>query len=148
MKLTMKEEDYLETIYRLSQTVDTVGVTDVARERGVTLPTVKAVVSRLKDNGLVSQRHYGKLFLNPLGKKRAEEVYQTHKALRKFFNKVLHLPEDISEREACRMEHGMSKETLKRLTAFTEIICECPKSETGCMHRYSDAITDNKKKQQ
>ncbi len=62
MKLTTKEEDYLETIYRLSKKSDTVGISDVARKRGVTLPTVISAVSRLKENGLVSQRHYGKIF--------------------------------------------------------------------------------------
>ena len=140
MKLTSREEDYLETIYRLSMKIDAVGISDVARERGVTLPTVTSAVSRLKNNGLVTQRHYGKLFLNPTGKKRAEEIYRIHKILKIFLHDVLSLPDDISEREACQMEHGMSKETLKRLTRFIEIIRECPKSDFDCMKKYGGAI--------
>lgn len=136
MKLTSREEDYLETIYRLSQTLDSVGVSDVAHERGVTLPTVKSALNRLKENGLISQRHYGKIMLNATGKKKAEEIYKVHKALKTFLNEILRLPSELSEKEACSMEHGMSKETLKRLVTFMELIQNCPEYKSGCLDKY------------
>jgi len=136
MKLTTKEEDYLETIYRLSQKSDTVGVSDVARKRGVTLPTVISAVSRLKENGLVSQRHYGKIFLSDEGEKKAAHIYRTHKAIRLFLTSVLRLPPDQSEAEACKLEHAISDETIKRLTAFVETYQGCSESDTTCKQKY------------
>jgi DtxR family Mn-dependent transcriptional regulator len=138
MKLTSKEEDYLETIYRLSMDTNEVGISDVARERGVTPPTVISAVSRLKGSGLVSQRHYGKVFLSQAGREKAEEIYKIHKALKLFLNQVLQLPADISEKEACRMEHGMRKETLKRLTGFLEVILNCPQRKQYCLDQYNN----------
>ena len=41
IRLTAKDEDYLETIYRISKTSDTVGVTEVAKARKVTVPTAR-----------------------------------------------------------------------------------------------------------
>jgi len=120
MSLTSREEDYLEAIYLLTEKGDRVGITDVARELGVTLPTVKSAVSRLKQDGLVEQKHYGKIVLNPTGQKIGAEIYRAHRALRVFLNKILQVPLDVSESEACRMEHAISKDTLKRLESFVE----------------------------
>jgi DtxR family transcriptional regulator, Mn-dependent transcriptional regulator len=136
MKLSSREEDYLETIYRLSQTIDSVGISDVAHERSVTLPTVKSAVRRLKEHGLVSQRHYGKIVLNASGRKRAEEIYRVHRAIRIFLTEILLLPPELSEREACRMEHGMDKKTLTRLVDLTELIRNCPDKQKGCLRKY------------
>ncbi len=140
MKLTSKEQDYLETIYRLAQNSDSVGVSDIARERGVTLPTVVSAISRLKDNGLITQEHYGKIFLKPDGEKLAHEIYRTHKTLRAFLAEVLKLSADKSESEACRLEHAVSKETISRLVAFMETYQNCPMKDPDCQDKYSEAL--------
>jgi Mn-dependent DtxR family transcriptional regulator len=143
MKLTNKEEDYLETIYRLSLDFDTVGISDVARERGVTLPTVISAVTRLKENGMVTQRHYGKIFLSPQGRKKAEDIFKTHRTIRTFLSDVLRLPDQESEAEACRLEHAISKETIRRLVAFVDTFQSCPESDTTCKKKYTKLV--NKK---
>jgi len=135
MKLTSREEDYLETIYRLSLESDTVGITDVARERGVTLPTVISAVSRLKGNGLVRQQPYGKIFLSRSGIRKAEEIFQAHRTLNTFLTEVLRIPEETAEKEACRMEHGLSKETLRRLTTFLDFIMNCPARDSRSLDK-------------
>jgi DtxR family Mn-dependent transcriptional regulator len=124
MKLSSKREDYLETIFRLSDRIDAVGVSDIAKARGVTLPTVISAISKLKKDGLVNQRHYGKIVLTHEGKKKAAEVYQAHSVLRLFLGDVLGLPEEMAEAEACKMEHGLSPETLGRMKIFIRKILE------------------------
>ena len=135
--LTRKEEDYLETIYRLAQDSGTVGISDIARERGVTLPTVFSAVSRLKANGMVSQSHYGKISLNPKGKQTAEEIYESHRVLRVFLQEVLGLSSEMAEENACRMEHGLNQEAVKRLKIFIEMVQSCPGNANGCMERFN-----------
>ena len=134
--LTRKEEDYLETIYRLSQELDSVGISDIARERGVTLPTVFSAVSRLKANGMISQSPYGKISLNPEGQTTAEEIYESHRVLRKFLQEVLGLPSEMAEENACRMEHGLNGEAVRRLKMFIEMVQNCLNKENSCMDQF------------
>jgi DtxR family Mn-dependent transcriptional regulator len=141
MKLTIKEEDYLETIYRLSLESDLVRITDVARERGVTLPTVISAVAKLKESGLIKQRHYGKLYLKAEGRKKAEAIYKTHRAIKLFLTDVLLLPAEQSEDEACRLEHIMSAETLRRLSDLMETIQSCPYSSLSLREKCVDLLS-------
>lgn len=120
MKLSVKEEDYLETIYRLSRHEGYVRISEIARARGVRLPTVISAISRLKENALVRQEYYGKVSLTPTGKKMGAKIYKTHRILRIFFDEVLGLPYEMSEENACRMEHGANREIVRRLEALTE----------------------------
>jgi len=122
MKLNIKEEDYLETIYRLSRNEGFVRISEIARAREVRLPTVISAISRLKENDLVRQEYYGKVSLTPAGKKMGAKIYKTHRILRIFFDEVLGLPHEISEDNACRMEHGANRESGRRLEALTEAV--------------------------
>lgn len=138
--LTPKDEDYLETIYRISRDSDTVGVTDIARARNVTVPTARTAVSRLIRYGLVRQQHYGKIMLNSDGEKLGAQLYSVHRTLRRFLAEVLLLDANKADEEACRMEHGLSRSTLKRLTLFLDAVNGCGGGHPGCLGRYREAI--------
>ncbi len=138
--LTPKDEDYLETIYRISRDSDTVGVTDIARARNVTVPTARTAVSRLIRYGLVRQQHYGKIMLNNDGEKLGAQLYSVHRTLRRFLAEVLLLDANKADEEACRMEHGLSRSTLKRLTLFLDAVNGCGGGNPGCLGRYREAI--------
>lgn len=118
--LTPRAVDYLETIYLLSQRHDTVGVSQVAAERDVTIPTARSAVSRLKTGGYVRQERYGKLVLTDKGRRRAAEVYRTHSVLYRFLHKVLGVDAEQADCEACTLEHGLSPDTVARLALFLE----------------------------
>jgi len=136
MKLSSKREDYLETIYRLSGKIDTVGISDIARERGVTLPTVKAAIEGLKEDGFLNQRHYGKVILTELGQAKAIEIYEAHKTIKMFLKEILGLPDRLSESEACKMEHGLSRKPLTRLERFIKTVLNCRESNDRCSTQY------------
>ncbi len=136
MKLSSKKEDYLETIYRLSGEIDTVGISDIARERGVTLPTVTAAVAGLKEKGYLNQRYYGKVTLTKSGKAKAIEIYEAHKTIKRFLQKILGLPENLAESEACKMEHDLSRETLNRLKHFIKTVIDCRESKNECRTQF------------
>jgi len=139
-KLTSRDEDYLETIYRISQDHDTVGVTDIARARNVAVPTARTAVAKLVKYGLVRQQHYGKIILNPTGIAQAKQIYGVHQMLLKFLAKALMVSPDQAEIEACRMEHGLSKNTLKRLARFLEAIQNCSNGSPACIVEYRESI--------
>lgn len=112
--------DYLETIYLLSLRNDTVGVSQVAAERGVTIPTARSAIRRLKQSGYVRQERYGKVVLTPKGRSEAAGVYRTHTMLFRFLHDVLAVDPETADAEACRLEHGLSDDTLRRLVRFLD----------------------------
>lgn len=118
--LTPRTADYLESIYLLSLDHDTVGVSQVAAERDVTIPTARAAVDRLKKGGFVRQERYGKIVLTEKGRARAEAVYGTHRALFRFIHNVLGVDADTADTEACKLEHGLSQDTKARLVRFLD----------------------------
>lgn len=120
--MTLREsgEDYLETILILHERTGYVRSIDVANELGYSKPSVSRAVGILKDNGLITVEPDGQLVLTEAGLKRANEVYDKHKLLTKFLNKVLGVSEENSAEDACRIEHVISEETFERLGEFVE----------------------------
>lgn len=116
--LTASLEDYLEIIHILRQSVQNVGVTDIAKALGLSKPSVTRAIKSLKNNSLVIQEKYGKIVLTPEGEKIAESVYSKHKVLRKFLKEVLGISEGTAEIDACKIEHVISKETLEGVEKF------------------------------
>jgi DtxR family Mn-dependent transcriptional regulator len=118
--LTARTIDYLETVYLLSLKHDTVGVSQVAAERGVTTPTARSAIRRLRDDGCVRQERYGKILLTEKGRLRAATVYRTHTVLFRFLHDILAVDPEVANAEACRLEHGLSQDTLLRLVSFLD----------------------------
>lgn len=121
--LTRRSADYLETVYLLSQEKDTVGVSQVAAARGVTIPTARSAVGRLRQAGYLRQERYGKILLTELGRSRARSVYTTHKVIFRFLHEVLGVDAETADAEACEMEHGLSEKTRARLVEFLDEQC-------------------------
>lgn len=116
--LSPSGEDYLEAVHDLSEEGAPVRVTDVALKLGVSKASVFKAMVTLKDNGLVAQEHYGALTLTEHGVTRAHQVVGRHHSIKRFLMEVLGVPEELAEKDACRMEHGMSDLTIERLMAF------------------------------
>lgn len=107
-------EDYLESILVLSSQLDTVRSVDVASHLGFSKPSVSHAVKLLQEDGLIIVGPGKKLSLTEKGKAIAEETYQRHT----FFMMMLEdlgVSNDIAEKDACRMEHMISKETFEAL---------------------------------
>ncbi len=121
-ELTSNMEDYLETIYELSeeQGAPQVRVTDIARRMGVTRPSVVGMVKHLEEHGTVTHTYYGGILLTDDGENIARDVLNRHRVLRRFLEEVLGLDAQIAEEDACRMEHALSQETIKRFIALEE----------------------------
>jgi DtxR family Mn-dependent transcriptional regulator len=118
--LSPRTADYLETIYVLSLQHDTVGVSQVAADRKVTVPTARSAIGRLKDDGYVRQERYGKVLLTQKGRERAARVYRSHTVLFRFLHEVLRVQPSRADEEACRLEHGLSQDTLAKLLEFLD----------------------------
>jgi DtxR family transcriptional regulator, Mn-dependent transcriptional regulator len=117
MNLSPQMEDYLEAIGDLSTEHGLTRVRDLARRLGVTNPSVVGAIRTLKQHSLVDQERYGFVRLTEEGQKRADVITGRHQALSRFLQEVLGLDEPTASKDACRIEHVVSPETMKRLRA-------------------------------
>jgi len=115
--VTNSLEDYLETIYMLTQANGYARVRDVAASLHVKMPSVIKAVLELKRYGYVTQEPYGKLDLTAAGEAAASLILGRHTLLKEFLV-LLGVTEETAEKDACSMEHFLGAETLARITEF------------------------------
>jgi DtxR family Mn-dependent transcriptional regulator len=120
--LTEGMQDYLEAILLCSAEHKFVRTKHLAEKLGVKSPSVNAAVKELARLGLVEHESYGHIELTPEGRKEAELVYNRHKLLYRFFSEILGLSVELSEINACGIEHHLDEITLKRLTRFSDFL--------------------------
>lgn len=114
MPLQESGEMYLETILILSEGKDAVRGTDIAKRLGYSKASVSRGISILKKNGLVSIDEAGAVKLTAKGRKIAEDIYEKHKVITRFFLQ-LGINEQTAERDACRIEHVISEATFSAI---------------------------------
>ena len=118
-KLSKSHEDYLEAIVVLGGTTESaIRSVDVATKMGVSKASVNKAVNALKEKGLVDQPYYGDITLTDAGYEYGRSVLDRHHLLFTFLTKVLGIPEETADEEACMMEHAISDESFKKWTAY------------------------------
>jgi len=125
-ELTPALEDYLETIYRLIGQDGIARVGDIARERRVRPGSVTPAMKRLDQMGLIQYHQRDNVGLTRAGEQAARKVYARHQVLTRFFAKILNLPADIAEADACAAEHSLSPQALDQLVRLFEYMEVCP----------------------
>lgn len=113
-------EDYLEAILMIEirNSSESVRSTDIARQLGVSKPSVSRAMSNLKAEGCIDMQTYGEVSLTAKGRRIAEEVYDRHRMLTLFFRDILGVGKETAEHDACLIEHDISRESMQRLTDF------------------------------
>jgi DtxR family Mn-dependent transcriptional regulator len=115
-------QDYLEVILDLSEAAAEEGirVTDIAARLNITKASVTQAIQALKESGLVTHERYGTVRLTRAGRQRALEVRHRHRTLRRFLVEVLGVDARTAEKDACLMEHAVSRQTMEKLVEFLE----------------------------
>ncbi len=124
--LSATMEDYLEAIYRLQETQRVARVRDIAQQLGVKMPSVSSALKALAGRQLIEHEAYGYVTLTEQGRQLAEQVHQRHVAIVELLQRVMGLPAEQAELEACRLEHALSREALERLQVLTQFILHNP----------------------
>lgn len=129
VKLTPNIEDYLETIIMLRGKDRIVRVRDISNKMGVSMPSVCGALKVLSKEGLIDHEKYGYIELTQKGEILGERIYDSHKILIKFLKGILKADSKTAEKDACKIEHGISANTVRRLIAFVKFIETCPYPE-------------------
>ena len=131
-------QDYLETMSALIEEKDVARVRDIASAMDVHKSTVSAALRSLAEKDLVEYSPYEVATLTKRGRGVAQEVARGHAIIRRFLTEVLSLDEDVAEANACRIEHAIDEEALRRLGRFIEFINQCPRGGDGWVRNFVD----------
>lgn len=118
-------EEYLESIYRLSDDGGVVRPTQIAEAVGVSGPTVTATLRRLETQGFVVREGTG-VVLTPFGRERALDILRRHRVAESFLVDTLGLDWDVAHEEACLLEHALSPRVVTALEQFLDNPTSCP----------------------
>ena len=117
MKIHKSAEDYLEAMLVLQEDKGYIRSIDIAKQLGVTKPSVSYAVKKLRENGYINMEANGPITLAPAGMKIARRIYERHKALKAFLKK-LGVDDDTAEEDACEIEHVISHDTYMAICDF------------------------------
>ena len=116
MRLMINEsaENYLETIWDLSQTLPVVRSVDIANELGYKKSSVSVAMKNLRKKEHITVTEDGFICLTESGKAIAEMIHERHELLTAWLTS-LGVPEDVASEDACKLEHVLSKESFEAI---------------------------------
>ena len=121
-QLSESLEDYLEAIAELIAVEGHAHTKEIAEKLNVKMPSVTGALRQLeKMNYIVYNTHYP-VSLTSEGKAVADEVIRRHQVLMRFFSGILGLSLEKASETACRLEHVVDKDAVRRFVIFTEAI--------------------------
>ena len=115
-----KVEEYIEIIYELEKNNKIANTGKIASKLEIKPGSVTEFLQKLEKMGLKEYEPYYGVKLTSKGEKLAKNLERKHRILAKFFFEVLGVDKKIAERDACEIEHHVSKETIEKLIEFIE----------------------------
>ena len=114
MKIQQSAENYLETIYMLSQKSANVRSIDIATELGFSKPSVSIAMKNLRENGYIDVMGDGRIILLEPGEKIAQSLYTRHTVLTQALIS-LGVSDTTAAEDACKIEHILSEESFSAI---------------------------------
>ena len=115
--LSISTGDYLKTIWRVAG-AGAASTGDIARDLGVTAPSVTGMLVRMRGLALVNYQPYKGAELTDSGRREVMRLLRRHRVLETFMIEHLGFGWDEVHVEAERMEHAMSDEFTDRLARY------------------------------
>ncbi len=111
---------YIRAIYDLTSDGDTARVSVLAIKLGVTKPSVSNAVKSLERDRLVIRDASRRVVLTPKGRQAAIQSVKRYTVILRFLTEVLHIDQKTAQRDACAMEHAVSKATYLSMQRLEE----------------------------
>lgn len=107
-------ENYLETIYILSQQQNEVHAVDICTYLSYSRPTVSIVLRQMRENDLVTVNEDNHIYLTDKGLAIATRIYERHTLLSQMLMN-LGVSKEVALHDACKIEHDLSDETFEAI---------------------------------
>lgn len=121
MKIYESAQNYLETIFMLTNRNGSCRSVDIANELGYSKPSVSVAMKNLRENGYIEVMGDGKITLLEPGRKIAENLFERHTLLTKALV-MLGVDSEIASEDACKIEHILSDESFEAIRRAVESI--------------------------
>ncbi|MGD0816866.1 MAG: metal-dependent transcriptional regulator [Methanomassiliicoccales archaeon] len=108
-------EEYLETIWELTQRGGPAKTTDIASELKVSPASVTEMIQKLAEEGYVLYEKYKGVTLTEEGNRIGAKIKRRHRLLERFLVDILGVSNEKSHEEACKLEHTISDVSEKSL---------------------------------
>lgn len=108
------EQNYLETILRLSTTLPVVRSVDIAEALNFKKPSVSVAMKHLREKEYITVTKDGYIYLTDAGRSIAEMIFERHKVISSWLVD-LGVDKDIADEDACKIEHVISPESFEAL---------------------------------
>jgi len=118
MKTQESSENYLETIFILSQDGTLVRSMDIAEKLNYTKPSVSVAMKKLRLEGYIEINN-GFISLTESGRKIAESIYERHVVIS---NLLIFLGVNIQTavNDACKIEHIISEQSFFAIKEYSK----------------------------
>lgn len=120
MKIQESGENYLETILILEMEKGNVRSIDVANHLEFSKASISRAMGILKEAGYITVDEGGNILLTEAGREKANQIYERHQLIQRFLMECLEVSEETAEKDACRIEHVVSEETVEQIRAWIE----------------------------
>jgi DtxR family Mn-dependent transcriptional regulator len=108
-------EEYLEGIYRLQEKSGVARTSDIVKALQVVPGTVTNTVERLEKEGMLRHEPYRGVRLTDRGRRIALDVIRRHRISERLLTDFVHIDWDKAHDAACRLEHGITTDVIKKL---------------------------------
>ncbi|BAW31591.1 MAG TPA: metal-dependent transcriptional regulator [Methanothermobacter sp.] len=128
MRVALSEniEEYLETLYKLSQRKKLISTSSISRELGIANASATQMLQRLAKMGFVDYSPYKGVKLTMKGYMIAEKIIRKHRLLERFLHDMLKLKQEKIHPQACEMEHALSDDAERALCQLLKQPSHCP----------------------
>jgi len=120
-------EDYVELVYIIQNKKEKVHTSDIASAFNINPASVTEIFQKLSDEGYINYEKYTGVTLTGKGRKIAMNTKKKHDTLKSFLI-LLGVDEEIADEDACKIEHHVNPETMRKLRKFVKFA----KLDDGC----------------
>lgn len=113
-------EMYLEVIYQIEKSYNVVKSVDVSKKLGISKPSVTKALKTLTKKGLIIHEPYKDIILTDIGRKKAKFISEKHQYITDFLTQSLNIDTKLAEKDACRIEHVISADTITAIKRYLE----------------------------
>jgi DtxR family Mn-dependent transcriptional regulator len=113
--ISLTEENYIKSLFNLSNEIGEVNVNELSRALGIKMPTVTSMMKKLAEKKLVNYESYKPLKLTEKGKKEAGLIIRKHRLTEMFLAEKMGFGwEDVHD-IAEQMEHVQSASFFEKM---------------------------------
>ena len=112
-------EEYVEIIFDIQKRKEIAHTNDVASSLKVNPASVTEMFQKLRKGSYINYEKYSGVTLTEKGKKIAINTKNKHEILRNFLI-ILGVTDRIADDDACRIEHSVHLQTIRKLRKFVE----------------------------